>query len=120
MQMDSTTVPPLVTGPFDAVRYVDSCQWKRSFSRSEWSHVYVVAHRGSQKKDDTQPDAWIHVYRIVDDSRTRRPLVYLEAVLNGDSVVDGLHKAHQLVATFGQSARPARSCLRSGAIDEAA
>jgi len=120
MKLDSTTAPPLVTGPLDAILYAVSCQWKRPFSRAEWSHVYVVAHRGSQKKEDAQHDAWTHVYRIVDEGRTGRALVYLEAVLNGDSVVDGLRKAHQLVATFAQTARPARCCLHSGAIDEAA
>jgi hypothetical protein len=89
-------------GPLDEVRYVGFCHWKRRFSKPERSYVYVVTHRGPVNEKNTQLNTWVHVYRIVDGSGAGRPVVYLEAVLNGSNIVHGLTKAHQLIARFGQ------------------
>ena len=120
MQRRNTGDLPLITGPLDEVRYVGFCHWKRRFSRPERSHVYVVAHRGLGNEKNDQPSAWTHVYRIVDDSRPGRHVVYLEAVLNGDSIIRGLAKAHHLIATLGELPGFAQSPLPSAAIDNAA
>ncbi|QRM33253.1 hypothetical protein [Microvirga sp. VF16] len=120
MQGDSMTELPLVTGPFDAVCYVGSCQWKRRFSRSEWSHIYIVAHRGSQNEHGKQNRAWTHVYRIAHDTRTRRPVVYLEAVQQSDCMAQGLAKARQLIESFSEPSSWAQDTLSSIDIDKAA
>ena len=111
MQRRNTGDLPLITGPLDEVRYIGFYHWKRRFSRSERSHVYVVAHREPKNDKNAYPSAWTHVYRTVDSSRTGRHIVYLEAVLKGDSIVCGLAKAHQLLAIFGEPPGPVQRTL---------
>jgi hypothetical protein len=104
MQELSTGHGSLITGPMDDIHYAGFCRWERCFGKPESSHIYVVAHRGLVTEMNVPLSVWTHVYRVVEDSLTGRPVVYLEAVLTGDSVVRGLAKAYQLVATFGEPA----------------
>lgn len=120
MQTHGASDLPLVMGPLDEVRYAGFCHWKGRFSKPERSYLYVVAHRGPVNVKNAQFTTWIHVYRIADGSRAGRPVVYLEAVLNGSSIVHGFTKAHQLIARFDQPPGLAEHLLPSAGDGEAA
>ncbi|PAQ04325.1 hypothetical protein CIT25_00340 [Mesorhizobium mediterraneum] len=120
MQGDSKSDPPLVTQSCDEIHYVGSCYWKKRFGRSEWSNIYVVAHRQPQPEHDKQKASWTHVYRIVEDIRMGRSLVYLEAVLQGDCMIRGLAAAKQLIEIFSNAARLDEDLRRSTRIERTA
>jgi hypothetical protein len=110
---------PLVTRPCDEIHYVGSCHWKNRFGRSEWSQIYVVAHRQPHEQDG-QGSNWTHIYRIAEDTRGGRPLVYLETVLQSDCMVRGLAVARQLIGISDAAAKPGGSQQRPARFGRAA
>jgi hypothetical protein len=110
---------PLVTRPCDEIHYVGSCHWKNRFGRSEWSQIYVVAHRQPHEQDG-QGSYWTHIYRIAEDTRGGRPLVYLETVFQGDCMVLGLAVAKQLIGISDAAAQSGGSRQRPTHIGRAA
>ncbi|KLK89793.1 hypothetical protein AA309_29330 [Microvirga vignae] len=82
--------------------------------------MYVVTYRRPQQEGDAPDAAWTHVYRVSDDTRTGRPVVYVEAVLKGDCMVRGLARAQQLIEIFGDPSWSAQSPLSSFDAGEAA
>ena len=111
MHGDRRTDLPLVARPCDEIHYVGSCHWKNRFGRSEWSQIYVVVHRRRHEQDG-QGSHWTHIYRLPEDNRGGRPLVYLETVLQGDCIVRGLAVAKQLIGISDAAAQSADSRQR--------
>ncbi|MBZ6078495.1 hypothetical protein [Microvirga puerhi] len=87
----------LVLGPHDHAVWVGQGSLKGKSGRHEVSQIYVAIHQSQTSLADDR-ETWTHVYRVVNDGLSLRDVVYLEAVLQGESLRQGLQRAKSLLA----------------------